>query len=241
MNFKHTAPSEANMECQLDATQPVFSIYPAACPFLTAVSSTTLQENGRNPTFTPPPICNMGYTCSQGGYEVVTETNNTYFSWTTGGGFASYASSPSYQKAAVSSWLASSALRPPSQFYSSSNRGYPDIAAIGDRILVIEGGGLGISAGTSASTPIVSGVITLLNDWRLNNGKTQLGFLNPLLYEMGAKSPNAFNDVTVGDNRCTLQGTCCQWGYGATPGWDPVSGWGSPNFGNMLAYVKTLN
>ena len=37
--------------------------------------------------------------------------------------------------------------------------------------------------GTSASTPTVAGIISLLNDARLQNNKSTLGFLNPFLYQ----------------------------------------------------------
>ena len=37
--------------------------------------------------------------------------------------------------------------------------------------------------GTSASTPTLAGIISLLNDARLQNNKSTLGFLNPFLYQ----------------------------------------------------------
>ncbi len=40
---------------------------------------------------------------------------------------------------------------------------------------------------------IVAGVFTLINNWLLNNGQAQLGFVNPLLYKMAAAQPNTFN------------------------------------------------
>lgn len=48
------------------------------------------------------------------------------------------------------------------------------------------------SEGTSASTPIVSAMISLLNDARVQSGKSTLGFLNPMLYKMYADNPNTF-------------------------------------------------
>ena len=57
-----------------------------------------------------------------------------------------------------------------------------------------------------------------------------LGFLNPAIYRIG-RSPlyhSAFHDVTTGDNTVKYpQGTVT--GYRAAPGWDPVTGWGSPD------------
>jgi len=116
------------------------------------------------------------------------------------------------------------------------NRGYPDVAAVGARILTVMGGQISPEAGTSASTPIFSAVISLLNEWRLNNNKNPLGFLNPMLYDMPADN---FHDIVGGDNRCTI-GTCCEYGYGAVENWDAVSGLGTPDYMNMLTYVQTL-
>jgi tripeptidyl-peptidase-1 len=48
------------------------------------------------------------------------------------------------------------------------------------------------------------------------------GLINPLIYQAG--NVNAFNDITEGNNSC--DGIT---GYSATLGWDPVSGFGSPN------------
>jgi hypothetical protein len=39
-------------------------------------------------------------------------------------------------------------------------------------------------AGTSCATPAVAGIIALLNDVRLQQGKSTLGFLNPWLYQV---------------------------------------------------------
>ena len=47
-----------------------------------------------------------------------------------------------------------------------------------------------------------------------------LGSVNPAIYNIARSSSydGAFHDITTGFN-----------GYQATPGWDPVTGWGSPN------------
>jgi subtilase family serine protease len=57
-----------------------------------------------------------------------------------------------------------------------------------------------------------------------------LGFVNPAIYAI-ADSPSyhqAFHDVVTGDNS-VLWSTGVFIGYNAGPGWDPVTGWGSPN------------
>jgi len=55
-----------------------------------------------------------------------------------------------------------------------------------------------------------------------------------------ADHPSAFNDLAVGRNadgdlqpRGSPYPTFCDWGFNATPGWDPVSGLGTPNW-NVL-------
>jgi len=173
--------------------------------------------------------------------EVPCEVNNTYYEWTTGGGFSNYTARPSWQNAAVTTYLASKGVMiPPTQYFHSENRGYPDVSAVGSRILVWDDGDIAVTAGTSASTPIFSAVVALLNDYRLNNGKKPLGFLNPMLYQMAVKSPNTFQDITTGANNCAGGGSCCQYGYGATVGWDPVTGLGTPVVDKMEAYVGQL-
>jgi tripeptidyl-peptidase-1 len=51
--------------------------------------------------------------------------------------------------------------------------------------------------GTSASAPTFAGIVALLNDARLKEKKSPLGFLNPLLYSKGMPG---FNDITSGNN-----------------------------------------
>jgi len=80
-------------------------------------------------------------------------------------------------------------------------------------------------SGTSCSAPVVSGIIALLNDIRLQNSKQPLGFLNPILYHIAKKDPTAFYDITKGTNP-----GCGTNGFPATKGWDPSSGLGSLNY-----------
>lgn len=166
--------------------------------------------------------------------------NNTDFEWTTGGGFSEFVAAPSYQTAAVAAYFASSTPKPPTQYTWPKNRGYPDVSAIGARVLIVSGGSTSVAEGTSASTPIIAGIATLLNDARFNANKNPLGFLNPVLYTMATAQPNAFNDIIVGSNQCTEGGSCCDYGYYTGHGWDPVTGLGTPNYQEMLAYVQTL-
>jgi tripeptidyl-peptidase-1 len=232
------APSEANEGCELDSTHPLWPIYPSSSPWVTTVSATTVIDGvatSTNSVQPQPPICSQ-YECASGTLEYPCMINNTLYTWTTGGGFSAFAPRPSYQATAVQQWLSSSAIIPPEKFFNSSNRGYPDIAGLGSRILIIQSGAVAVTAGTSASTPIIAAIMALLNDYRFQQGKPSLGFLNPLLYQMAAEAPQTFKTIPVGNNQGTI-GVECTYGYGAGWGWDPVTGLGTPNFGEMITYI----
>jgi subtilase family serine protease len=88
----------------------------------------------------------------------------------------------------------------------STQRSLPDITM------------LGIS-GTSQSAPLFAGVLALAT--QLHGGP--LGFLDPILYRMGAKGTRAgIVDVTTGSD--TIAGVP---GFSAAPGFDIASGWGT--------------
>ena len=90
--------------------------------------------------------------------------------------------------------------------------------------------------GTSVAAPSFAAVIALLNDQLLAAGQPVLGFLNPLIYQ--AAAAGAFNDITTGNN-----GPACgsQVGFPAAPGWDPVTGVGTPNFAKLLALAMSTS
>ncbi|POS69843.1 Pro-kumamolisin [Diaporthe helianthi] len=110
----------------------------------------------------------------------------------------------------------------PNVYNDSGNaRGFLDVAAIGLNVAIVFDGNTYGVGGTSASAPIFAGIVTLLNEARIEAGKGPIGFLNPTLYS----NPDAFNDITIGNNP-----GCGTAGFNATPGWDPVTGLGTPNF-----------
>ena len=80
--------------------------------------------------------------------------------------------------------------------------------------------------GTSCATPTFAGVIALVNDARMQQGRPALGPLNQWLYSLKKGSTN---DVVEGCN----QGCLGQDGFCAAPGWDPVTGLGSPVYSMM--------
>jgi len=144
-----------------------------------------------------------------------------------GGGFSDYWETPSYQTDAVASYLANAQGLPDPASYNATGRGYPDLSAQSELYIIVADGlplpGVG---GTSCATPVVAGIVSLLNDIRFQMGYPSLGFLNPMIYSGASMYPNIFNDVVDGVNMgCTIIG------FPAWQGWDAVSGFGSPNFG----------
>jgi len=196
----------------------------------------TQLENVPGPLASPPPICNEGFQCANGGTEVSVSYAQSYFA--SGGGFSWYSPVPTYQKSVVQKYLTSGVTLPPASYYNGTNRAFPDVSAIGSACLIYDGGPQPVG-GTSCSSPIFSGVVGLLNNWLTSNGKAPLGFLNGFLYKMASECSDCFQDITSGDNLCTEDGciSTCE-GFYCTTGWDPVSGLGTPNAGAMLQYVK---
>ncbi|KAJ7865493.1 subtilisin-like protein [Mycena olivaceomarginata] len=88
-----------------------------------------------------------------------------------------------------------------------------------------------LGGGTSASAPTFASIIALINDRLLAENKPVLGFLNPFLY---SKASSAFTDVTAGHN----SGFVCpasSVAFDAAIGWDPLTGFGTPIFADLLA------
>ena len=84
-----------------------------------------------------------------------------------------------------------------------NRRGYPDVATYGSNYFIYLNGKITRESGTSASTPVFAAMVTLWNDIRLANNQPPLGFIAPFLYDIYAKTPNAFHDITTGDNVST--------------------------------------
>ncbi|KAI0872551.1 peptidase S8/S53 domain-containing protein [Hypoxylon argillaceum] len=191
--------------------------FPVNCPYITSVGATTLIGND-----------------TESGEQAVSRPGtgpaNAYYS---GGGFSDYFPLPSYQASAVGNFMKHYAPNYGPNVYNNSGkaRGFPDVAAIGLNVATVWNGSTYGVGGTSASAPIFAGIVTLLNEARIAIGKGPIGFLNPTLY----KYPEAFNDITIGNNPGCLTG-----GFNATPGWDPVTGLGTPNFEKLLPIFLRL-
>lgn len=197
----------------------VWPSWPASAPHVTAVGSTMFLKND--------PSGKSG------------ERSTTQFG--SGGGFSCDWPQQEWQKDAVTAYQAMpEAKLPREKDFCRGGRGTPDLAALGEGYKVITNGKTQGVGGTSASCPLVAGLVSLLNEHRLQNGKSSLGFLNPLLYKMGA-AKTGYQDVTVGNNRLDEMSIMhLSEGYSCTEGWDAVTGFGTPNFGQMLEFVKQL-
>ncbi|KAF8266398.1 peptidase S8/S53 domain-containing protein [Lactarius quietus] len=148
-----------------------------------------------------------------------------------GGGFSQYFPRPSYQDGAVLPFL----QRLGNQYaglYNPRGRGIPDLAAQSEGFEFIFGNDRYVVSGTSCSTPTVTGIISLLNDYLLSTGRRPLGFLNFRLYGRGRAG---LNDITSGNNP-----GCNTEGFTAIVGWDPVTGLGTPDFENLQLVVDNL-
>ncbi|KAH9053895.1 peptidase S8/S53 domain-containing protein [Lactarius vividus] len=149
-----------------------------------------------------------------------------------GGGFSEYFPRPWYQQQAVSTFLDNLGQQY-SGLYNPDGRGIPDISAQAMKIRFFYKGEEIRGDGTSGSAPIVAGIICLLNDYRISQGKPPLGFLNSWLYGGGL---NGLNDIVSGSNP-----GCDTNGFSATVGWDPVTGLGTPDFLRLMHILDSAS
>ena len=105
-------------------------------------------------------------------------------------------------------------------------------------------------SGTSSATPFWASLVVQLNAIFKDQGLPQLGYMNDLLYITAVVSPGAFNDIQIGNNISSFYSpgsystpgdkklTPTDFGYQAAPGYDLVTGLGTPN-GIRLAIALT--
>ena len=114
----------------------------------------------------------------------------------------------------------------------SEARGVPDVAgdaaqAGGMALVFTEDGRASLHSppGTSDSAPLWGGLVALADQY----AHRDLGFINPAIYSIARSSSyhRAFHDITTDITTGTN-------GYPATPGWDPVTGWGTPNAQELI-------
>nr|DBA32340.1 TPA: hypothetical protein GDO54_000140 [Pyxicephalus adspersus] len=178
-----------------------------------------------------PYVTTVGGTSFKNPFQVTYEVTD----YISGGGFSNVFPMPDYQVSAVSQYLKSPEKLPPENYYNRSGRAYPDVAALSDNYwVVINRIPVPWVSGTSASTPVFGGILSLINDQRLKRGRSSLGFLNPALYKLQANGTAALFDVTEGCHVSCFDDLVLGQGFCAGPSWDPVTGWGTPNYPELL-------
>ncbi|KZT24082.1 subtilisin-like protein [Neolentinus lepideus HHB14362 ss-1] len=184
------------------------------------VGAGTCQTNdGTNRTlFQPVFPATCPYITGVGATYQIAPEKGVYFSQ---GGFSRYFKRPLWQAAAVPPFLEKLGSTY-AGLYNPAGRAVPDVSAQGYGFQVVVEGKVESVGGTSASSPTFASIVSLLNDYRLANGRPSLGWLNPLLYTTGL---SGFTDILLGNNP-----GCGTLGFNATEGWDAITGLGTPDF-----------
>ncbi len=143
---------------------------------------------------------------------------NPAFGWGSGGGFSAVFPEPAWQQNA--------AIPDPARM-----NGLPDVALNADPFtgyqIYYQGSWSPGWGGTSFASPEWAGITALANQAL---GKP-LGFVNPLWFALGQTSEygSSFHSITIGNNGA----------YSASPGWNPVTGWGTPDVSNLVANLQS--
>eukprot|EP01041_Mallomonas_annulata_P011365 gene11365-23785_t len=211
-------------------------IWPASSPYVTAVGAT--QQINSDDNVSGDDINGGEVVCS-----ICTGAGIT-----SGGGFSDIhkRNKAPWQENVVRTYLdRNNDDIPPMNNFNVEGRGYPDVALLGNDYEIVLAGGVATVSGTSASTPVFAGIISLLNDKRLSRGMSPLGFVNPFLYWAYKKDSTAFTDITNGDNSCTCEEVGevkeeCTNKFSAAPGWDAATGLGSPRFDRLSALLELI-
>ena len=224
---------------------PFAPLWPASSPYVTSVGGTQFSDRvtsacSSNNVYAYGTPAFMPFACPDDNVGEIASSCATGAMITSGGGFSQRWAHPPYQQQAVDSDLRDATLPPPT-YFNRSGRAYPDLAAVSQNVPVHFNRSLQMVGGTSSAAPIVAAVVALLNAERLRLRMPPLGFINPWIYKVGVGHPDAFNDVRAGNNsggnRLLPKYVECEHGFEARPGWDAVTGFGSPNFLAMLAHA----
>jgi pseudomonalisin len=186
--------------------------YPASSPYAVAVGGTVLYTTGAMP-----------------------DARLAEYAWTfTGGGDSLLIDAPPYQQGTPGLILPCVAT-PDGQLTNTGQpcRGVPDVAAqSGDALTngyaIVAAGAAGQGGGTSLSSPLWAGMWARVNQ---SAGGAGYGFANETLYRLGKNDTTRardFFDVTLGVNGL----------YAALPGWDYVSGFGTPDIAHIIADAR---
>jgi subtilase family serine protease len=200
---------------QLD---PIFQEFAAQGQNLFVASGDAGAYTGSNSTDNSYPAESV-YVVAVGGTDLT--TNGAGGPWQSETAWLDSGGGPADDGFAIPSWQVGVANS--SNHASTTIRNVPDVAAEAntDNYLCDQGSCTADFGGTSFAAPRWAGFLALVNQQAVTNGSSTLGFINPILYSIGkgASYREDFHDITSGSN-----GT-----YSAVPGYDLVTGWGSPN------------
>jgi kumamolisin len=162
-------------------------------------------------------------TDASGNYVGETSWSEPLLSQGTGGGVSVMAARPSWQTGEGTG----------GQLDQGNGREVPDVSADSDPAtgnFIVENGNEEQGGGTSLAAPLWAGFTALLDQYLKANHDRPVGFFNPILYRLANSSVpfRPFNDVTQGGNDF----------YPATPGYDMVTGLGSPDVFNLARDLK---
>jgi subtilase family serine protease len=181
---------------------------PGSQPLLTSVGGTTLTTNANTQAY-------------------IGEVTWNSVDGATGGAISKFWKIPAYQVINGKSVAIANGG-------SKKKRNVPDIAAVADypnspySVYCGSCGGFVAIGGTSLSSPLWAGWISIINADRVAAGKARVGYLNPVLYPLG-DTKTGFHDITSGNN-----GTP---GYIAGVGFDNTTGWGSIDVAKFLTLL----
>jgi kumamolisin len=188
--------------------------FPASSPFVLAVGGTDLRVQQGH-------AVERAWKDGDGRRPVIGGTGGS-----SGGGVSSHFPRPDFQHAITIDPVNPGAMK---------GRVLPDVAAHAQTdsrttgyFQVTDGHGF-LDGGTSASAPLWAALIGLVNaELQKQKGpNARAGYLTPVLYQAGQNGKPigsaVCTDITVGDNASAAIG-----GFHAGPGYDAVTGWGSP-------------
>ena len=192
---------------------------PASDPLVLAVGGTTLTANKTSGTYISESVWSSpAGSLPAGAPKVPPSVLAELLPKGSNGGFSRLFARPSYQDGLAA---------------IGQMRGVPDVAAdagshtgMAIAFRLPPGNVVTPADGTSAASPFWAGLVALADQ----DAGHALGFINPTLYRIGRGSSyhRAFHDITTGNNSMSYK-TGTVSGYQAAPGWDPVTGWGSPD------------
>jgi subtilase family serine protease len=171
------------------------------------------------------------FVVSVGGTDLI--TNGAAGSWKSETAWADSGGGPSPDNINIPLWQTLTGVINDSNKGSKIYRNGPDVSANADFTFYVCANQTACTAnvygGTSFAAPMWAGYLALVNQARTTRGKPPVGFINPLIYPANLTSSYAanFHDITSGT----------AGSYSAVPGYDLVTGWGSPNAGLIDALV----